>query len=65
MSKVEKLIAQQTALADIKKELSKEHKIFMQFRTELDHIMDKLVDEQVEKQERISWCLSVFIVKED
>jgi hypothetical protein len=65
MSKVEKLIAQQTALADIKKELSKEHKIFMQFRTELDPIMDKLVDKQVEEQERISWCLSVFIVKED
>lgn len=65
MSKVEKLIAQQVALMDIKKELAKNSKSFIQYRTELNDVMDKLVDEQVEKQERISWCLSVFIVKED
>ena len=38
-------MAKKQAIADIKKELRDEKKVFLLYRTELDPIMDELIDE--------------------
>ncbi len=59
------MTAKQAAVRDIKKSLRSESKMFLAFHKELDSIMESLVQQQIEAQEKIqpSWCLSLFTFK--
>lgn len=59
------MTAKQAAVRDIKKSLRSESKCFLNFIPELDSIMESLVQQQIEAQEKIqsSWCLSLFTSK--
>ena len=46
--------AKQQAIQDIKEDLEKNHKCFIAFFTELDEVMEELVNEQNEQQQKIS-----------
>ena len=48
------------AIQDIQSELEKEGKSFLAFRTQLDPVMDSLVSEQLQAQEKASYCLSGY-----
>ena len=48
------MTAKQKAILDIKQELRDQAKAFIAFRSELNPIMDELVDNQIKQQERIS-----------
>lgn len=47
------MTAKQCAVRDIEESLSKEGKVFIAFFTELDPIMDTLVNNQIELQKNI------------
>ena len=59
------MTAKQAAVRDIKKSLRSKSKCFLNFIPELDSIMETLVNQQIEAQEKIqpSWCLSLFTFK--
>jgi hypothetical protein len=59
------MTAKQAAVRDIKKSLRSESKCFLNFIPELDSIMETLVNQQIEAQEKIqsSWCPSLFTSK--
>lgn len=48
------MTAKQKAIQDIKECLRQESKAFIAFRTELNPIMDELVEQQLKKQEALS-----------
>ena len=52
--------AKDVATQDIMSELEKEGKSFLAFRTKLDPVMDSLVNEQLQMQEKASYCLSEY-----
>ena len=52
--------AKESAIQDIQSELEKQGKSFLAFRTQLDPVMDSLVDEQLKLQEKASYCLSGY-----
>lgn len=54
------MTAKQQAIQDIRKSLKADSKAFIAFHTELNSIMDELVNEQIKQQEHISWCVSSF-----
>ena len=54
------MTAKQQAIQDIKMSLRANNKAFIAFRSELNPIMDELVNNQIKQQERISYCLSCW-----
>ena len=52
--------AKESAIQDIQSELEKQGKSFLAFRTQLDPVMDSLVNEQLQMQEKASYCLSGY-----
>jgi hypothetical protein len=48
------MTAKQQAIKDIRKSLKANSKAFIAFRTELNPIMDELVNEQIKQQEHVS-----------
>jgi hypothetical protein len=52
--------AKQQAIEDLSKELKKQGKSFISFRTDLNPIMDKLVSDYEREQRHVSFCLSSF-----
>ena len=52
--------AKEQAVMDIQSELEKEGKSYLAFRTQLDPVMDSLVSEQLQAQEKASYCLSGY-----
>lgn len=49
------MTAKQQALMDIKKELKENHKSFLAFRTNLNPVMDKLVNDYIHLQNSLSF----------
>ena len=54
------MTAKQKAIQDIRECLKENHKAFIAFRSELNPIMDELVDNQIKQQEKVSYCLSCW-----
>ena len=52
--------AKESAIQDIQSELEKQGKSFLAFRTKLDPVMNSLVNEQLQMQEKASYCLSEY-----
>lgn len=52
--------AKESAIQDIQSELEKQGKSFLAFRTQLDPVMDSLVNEQLQMQEKASYCFSGY-----
>ena len=55
--------AKDLAIQDIQSELERQGKSFLAFRTQLDPVMDSLVNEQLKLQEKASYCLSGYSKK--
>ena len=55
--------AKDLAIQDIQSELERQGKSFLAFRTQLDPVMDSLVNEQLKLQEKASYCLSEYSKK--
>ena len=55
--------AKNQAIQDIKDSLKREGKAFIAFRSELNPVMRRLVNDQLKEQK--AWCLSAWSGKED
>lgn len=53
------MTARQQAIKDIKDDLKKEGKSFIAYRTELNPVMNELVNNQIKKQ---SYCMSLWVL---
>lgn len=57
--------AKEVAISDIKKELKKTHSFFIPFRKNLNPVMDRLVDEQINAQMNKTFCVSCWTIKDE